>query len=333
MRKGLLPFKVSAYPLIIAFGLLFPQKSFSQHLMFQTGSINWEAGFHIGPSFFLGDLGGKIGKGTTFIKDLNYEFTSLIKGVFITAYPSDVFGIRLAAQTGRLEGSDAIISTKGVDELWRKQRNLDFRTKISEAYIAAEVFPLMLLRSVNERQPRLRPYGMIGIGIFHFNPQGSLTDARGNKTWYYLHPLRTEGQGFKEYPDKKPYSLTQFNLPLGGGLKYYASNRFIVSMEVLHRKSFTDYIDDVSTTYIDPNLFTNYLSAQDAAIAKAISDKTVGIVTPGVTRYAPGVQRGSPKQNDSYFSILLKFGIQIGAQYGSRIERNAAHQSRCPVRF
>lgn len=333
MRKRLLTFKVTAYSLLIAFGFSFPQKSFSQHLMFQTGSVNWEAGFHIGPSFFLGDLGGKVGKGTTFIKDLNYQFTSLIKGVFITAYPSDIFGIRLAAQTGSLEGDDAVISTKGVDELWRKQRNMDFRTKISEAYIAAEIFPLMLLSSVAEREPKLRPYGLIGIGIFHFNPQGSLTDASGNKTWYYLHPLRTEGQGFKEYPDKKPYSLTQLNMPLGGGLKYYASDRLTLSLEFLHRKSFTDYIDDVSTTYIDPNLFANYLSAQDAAIARAISDKTVGIVTPGITRYAPGVQRGNPKQNDSYFSILLKFGIQIGAQYGSDADRRAAHQTRCPARF
>jgi hypothetical protein len=324
-------FKHTCCILILSF--LFSVKSFSQSLIFQTGKVIWEAGINVGPSFFLGDLGGNAGKGTRFLKDVNPQFTNIMKGAFVAAYPSDWLGIRLAVQIGSLEADDAAVNSKGVDELWRKQRNLDFRSNISEIYIGAEVFPLMLFSGIAENNPRMRPYGVIGIGMFHFNPQGSLTDANGNKTWYDLHKLRTEGQGMTEYPDKKPYSLTQYNIPMGAGIKYFLSDRFNISTEVLYRKSFTDYIDDVSTEYIDPNLFSIYLSASDAAIARQIHDKVYGIVTPGVTRYAPGTQRGNPKQNDAYFSLLLKFGVRLGNVYENDTERKASHQLRCPAKF
>ena len=96
--------------------------------MFNLGGADVEAGLNFGPTFFLGDLGGKVGKGTTFIKDLNYQFTKLMKGAFITVYPNEWLGMRVAAQYTYLEGQDRIINTNGVDELWRKQRNLDFKS-------------------------------------------------------------------------------------------------------------------------------------------------------------------------------------------------------------
>lgn len=317
---------------ILIFGFLFSVKSYSQSIIFQTGKVIWEAGLNVGPSFFLGDLGGNAGKGRKFIKDVNLQFTSIMKGVYVAAYPSDWWGFRVAIQTGSLQADDAAVTTKGVDELWRKERNLDFRSKISEAYVAAEIFPLMIFPGIAESAPRMRPYGVIGIGMFHFNPQGSLTDASGNKTWYYLHPLRTEGEGMTEYPDRKPYSLTQYNIPMGGGIKYFVSDRFNISVECLYRKSFTDYIDDVSTNYIDPNLFDKYLSPADAAIAKQISDKMYAINST-VSRYAPGTQRGNVNQDDAYFSFLMKFGVRLGPIYESDIQRKAAHQLRCPAKF
>jgi hypothetical protein len=324
-------FKHTCCILILSF--LFTVKGSSQSVIFQTGKVVWEAGINVGPSFFLGDLGGNAGKGTRFIKDVNLQFTNIMKGVFVAAYPADWFGFRAALQTGSLEADDAAVTTKGVDELWRKERNLDFRSNISEVYVAAEIFPLMMFPGIAESAPRMRPYGVIGIGMFHFNPQGSLTDANGNKTWYDLHPLRTEGQGMTEYPNSKPYSLTQYNIPMGAGIKYYLSDRFNISTEVLYRKSFTDYIDDVSTNYIDPNLFDKYLSAQDAAIAKQIHDKMYAINSTGLTRYAPGTQRGNVNQDDAYFSFLMKFGVRLGGIYENDIQRNAAHQLRCPAKF
>ena len=227
-----------------------------------------------------------------------------MKGAYITMYPKNWVGIRLAANITYLEGSDDIINTTGINELHRKQRNLDFKSTVLEGYVALELFPLMLLKSNSGYEPRLRPYGFSGIGLFHFNPKGSLTDAAGNKTWYALQPLRLEGQGMSEYPYSKPYKLTQINIPLGGGIKYYASDRINLSAEVIYRKTFTDYIDDVSKKYIDPNSYNKYLSAQDAALAYKLSDKTIGIIFPGMTRFPANTQRGDSKDGDTYFSVV-----------------------------
>ncbi|MEO7962229.1 MAG: hypothetical protein ABIR19_11815 [Ginsengibacter sp.] len=307
---------------------------FAQSLSFGNDKAKVEVGLNIGPSFFLGDLGGHHGKGKTFIKDVNLPLTKIMTGAFLTVYPNEWLGIRLAGEMGKLEGVDNIIDTKGVNELWRKQRNLDFKSNILEAYMAAEIFPLMLLNSAHDDyQPRLRPYGILGVGVFKFNPKGSLTDANGKKTWYSLKPLHTEGQGFEEYPDRKDYNLTQINIPMGFGGKYLISDRVNVSLEFLLRKTFTDYVDDVSTEYIDPIYFDKYLSPADAAIAKQIHDKVIGIVLPSLTRNSPDVQRGNPNQNDSYFTVFLKFGLRLGPLYDNEKDRKAKSHLRCPARF
>lgn len=311
-------------------GLFAIQTSHAQHLSLRTGDARWEVGFNVGPTFFLGDLGGNAGEGTRFIKDINLELTKMMKGGFIAFYPAEWIGFRAAAQVTYVEGQDYIINTTGEDELWRKQRNLDFRSKIYEAYGAVEIYPTMMLNSDEEYDPKVRPYGFIGAGVFRFNPEGSLTDSRGNRTWYALHPLRTEGQGMKEYPDKKPYSLTQLNIPMGGGVRYKISERVNTCVELLYRKTFTDYIDDVSTTYIDARYFDAYLTPSQARIARQIHDKTVGIVTPGVNRYEPGTQRGNSKQMDAYFSVLLKIGVTLGDVFDNKSDKNALRKMRCP---
>lgn len=303
--------------------------AFSQHLGFATGKVKWEAGLNFGPTFFLGDLGGNAGYGTHFLKDVNLELTKLMKGVFIAAFPNDWLGIRVAAQYTYVEGRDNIINTNGVNELWRKQRNLDFRSNVWEVYGAFELYPTMMFSKYEDHDPRFKPYGFIGVGIFHFDPEGSITDANGTKTWYKLHPLSTEGQGFPQYPNKKPYSLTQINIPMGLGIRTKVSERITLSPELLYRKTFTDYMDDVSTTYIDPNYFDANLSPENAAIARKIHDKTVGIVTPGINRYEPGTQRGQPKNMDAYFSFVLKLGIRLGNS-DNPDDRRAKKQTRCP---
>ena len=315
--------------LLVCFSLL--SKSYSQAFIFGNEKIKFEAGLNFGPSFFLGDLGGNAGKGThAFTKDLNLEFTKLMKGAYLTMYPNKWLGLRLAASLTYLEGDDAIINTTGIDELWRKQRNLDFKTNVWEANACLEIFPTMIFSADPENEPRLRPYGLIGIGVFHFNPKGSLTAANGSKTWYDLHPLRTEGEGMAEYPYSKPYNLTQMNIPMGGGLKYFVSDRVNVGVEFLYRKTFTDYIDDVSQKYIDPRNFAKYLPVQDAALATKLYDKTIGIIYPGMTRWPEGTQRGDLKHADTYFSVIAKVGFRLGPIYESSFARSAARQTRCP---
>ena len=171
------------------------------------------------------------------------------------------------------------------------------------------------------------PYAFAGLGFFNF--KSFANDPAGNKT--YLQPLSTEGQEF--ITGKGNYKRTSLAIPFGIGAEYALNEDMRVGLEIGYRKTFTDYIDDVSTTYIDRTLFDKYLTPADAAIAKLISDKTIGIVTPGVTRYAPGVQRGNSNNNDAYFSFVLKFGIRFGSQFSNSYNKNAANRTRCPARF
>jgi hypothetical protein len=327
MRKRL-PSLLGKCCLVITFSFLLQSKLHAQSLMFGQGQVKWEIGVTAGPSLFMGDMGGNEGRGAGFIKDVNLELTKIIKGVYIAAYPADWVGFRLAAQIGELEGRDDIIGTDGEHEFYRRQRNLDFRSKLAEAYMAMEFYPTMLLNRYEDYEPRLRPYTIAGIGVFKFNPQGSLVE-NGKTTWYDLKPLCTEGQGMKEYPGRKEYNLTQLNIPLGAGVRYLLSDRTHLSFEVLYRKTFTDYIDDVSTDYIDASLFDRYLSPANAAIAKKIHDKLYQRSTPWPLRTAPGVQRGNPKEKDAYFSLLLKFGFRLGDVFDDQYARRAARQVRC----
>lgn len=118
---------------VLLFCLFLHSSSRAQALLFSE-KVKWEVGFNFGPSFFMGDLGGNSGKGTNNLKDINFEFTKFMKGAFVTMYPKNWIGIRLAGDYTYLEGDDAVINTTGIDELWRKQRNLDFRTTILEGY-------------------------------------------------------------------------------------------------------------------------------------------------------------------------------------------------------
>jgi len=285
-----------------------------------------EAGFTIGPMVFLGDLGGHVGKGTTFIKDYNMNQTKIAIGAFLTAYPAQWLGFRFSLNYGKVEGNDGDISSKGGWEEARKVRNLNFRSKILEGSVMAEFYPTVFLEEDPEDvTARLRPYGVIGLGAFHFNPQGSYRNQYGDQVWVDLKPLHTEGEGWAEYPDRKNYSLTQLNIPIGAGIKYFFSESLNVSFEIIHRKTFTDYIDDVSTRYVDPTLFDKYLSPSQAAIAKAISNKSAqGYNTPN---YGKDMKRGDPNQKDAYFTAQFKIAFRINGGSEQRW-RNSTH---CPL--
>lgn len=283
----------------------------------------WEAGITIAPSNFLGDLGGNFGKGTTFLKDNNISQTRFIAGAFTAVYPTEWFGARLALNYGRLSGDDAVIKGKGGLEEARRTRNLNFKSSLLEAFVVAEIYPTVFFEAdPTDQYHKFRPYAVAGVGAFRFNPKGQ-DPATGQ--WVDLAPLRTEGQGMAEYPDRKPYKLTQLNVPLGVGIKYFLSDNVNLSFEIVHRKTFTDYMDDVSTTYIEEGLFYNYLPTAQAQIADRIYNKSAAR-GPASTGYGPGAKRGTPTNNDAYYSAGFKLAIRLGA--GDRSWRNS---TRCPV--
>jgi hypothetical protein len=305
---------------VSAITLCFSTPSFAQ----EEARNTTEFGFTTGPIAALTDIGGHAGKGTTFIKDYNMNTTKLMFGAYYAAYPAQWLGFRFSANYGKVEDCDCYIHEKGGDEDTRFNRNLDFRTSIIEGSVMAEFYPTTFLEEDPEDvQGRLRPYGLIGLGVYHFNPQGSLSDGHGNTYWYDLRPLHTEGEGW--VAGSKEYSLTQLNIPMGAGIKYFLSEDINISVELVYRKLFTDYLDDVHASYIDPSLFYSHLSASEAALAVKLSNKSAaGYNTPS---YEPGDKRGTPSNNDAYFTFGVKLGIRLT---GGSKERwyNSTH---CPL--
>ncbi|HNN31308.1 MAG TPA: DUF6089 family protein, partial [Chitinophagaceae bacterium] len=118
-----------------------------------------------------------------------------------------------------------------------KNRNLNFKSFIWEFAVAAEYDILN-----NFDNYAYTPYIFIGPGIFGFNP--TTVDRFGNKV--NLREWGTEGQGLAAYPNRKPYSRTQFNIGFGGGIRVDLSESLQIGTEIFIRKTFTDYIDDVS---------------------------------------------------------------------------------------
>jgi len=298
----------------------FSARSYSQSVM--TGDGKWEIGLGFGPMFFLGDLGGTAGIGKPFVKDIDFPLTKLSKNLYVNYYPAEWLGFRAALNHGTLEGDDAEAPNKGGAEVDRLERNLHFKTSVLEGYVAAEIYPTVFLEKYDGLQGKFRPYGLIGIGMMKYKPKAMLDGQ-----WVELQPLRLEGQGMAEYPNSKPYKLMQKEIPMGFGFKYYIKENMYVGVEVLHRQLFTDYIDDVSTGYIDPILFDSYLSAADAAKAKRLYYR--GTYQDAVTRpqNIQTYQRGDPTENDAFFSTILRFGWRLGDNESNRQRK----QLRCPV--
>jgi hypothetical protein len=305
---------------LISLFTIFSSRSYSQSISTPNGKF--EFGLGVGPMFFLGDLGGTAGVGATFVKDLNLPLTKFCKGIYLEYYPKEWAGIRVAGNLGYVEGDDAQAPSKGGDEEDRKYRNLSFKSNINELYGALEIYPTVFFERYDGLKGKLRPYLLGGAGMYHFNPKTK--DVNGK--WVALAPLHLEGQGFTEYPDSKPYKLFQKNLLFGFGFKYYLKENMYVGLEILHRKLFTDYVDDVSHSYyIDQIAFDKYLTPANAAIARRLYYRaTYGSNTRPQGTPATA-QRGDPKLNDAYFSSILRFGWRIGG-----IDARSK-QLKCPV--
>ena len=198
-------------------------------------------------------------------------------------------------------------------------RNLSFRTSIKELSLDFDLSLFDLFHT------RFTPYVNGSVIAFHFNPY--VIDQNGERV--YLKPLSTEGQGLPEYPDRKPYKLLQFAVGFGGGLRFMASENLIIKMEATQRKTFTDYLDDVSTTYVDGNRLA--LAKGNKAVEYAFRGDELnnGQIYP-----PDGEQRGTPKEMDWYYyigiGVELKFASLSGLFTGNKRNKDY-YNSRCPT--
>jgi hypothetical protein len=266
-----------------------------------------ELGGSVGLMNAFTDLGGKKGIGKNFIKDLTWKTAKPSYSIYALGMYQNAIGVRLEGTFGSVVGYDSILKKVATPFAGRYERNLSFKSKIFDLQLAVEVHPLFIINYDSDDPPLFSPYVVVGIGYYSFDPQANL-----NGQWHSLQPLRTEGQGFREHRERKPYKLTQLNIAAGLGVKYEINTLFNARLELVHRFLSTDYLDDVSTTYIDPSLFTNYLISSQASAAQQLYNRKKEL-NPGDQTFV-GDQRGDPKDKDAFFTIQLKFGMIIGRQ-------------------
>jgi len=205
---------------------------------------------------------------------------------------SDHFAILGNGSFARVSASDTY-SPKAV----LRARNLSFESKIYEGNILGEYTLLDMT------EHRFSPYLFAGVAFYHFNPY--TYDSSGRKN--YLRQLSTEGEGLAQYPNRKPYNLFQFAIPFGGGLKFRITDKVVLSYEIGLRKLFTDYLDDVSTTYVDQAT----LLAAKGAKAVELAYRGNQLKGGGPAYPANGTVRGGSKYKDWYYLSGIRVSIAL----------------------
>lgn len=257
----------------------------------------------IGATSFLGELGGADKVGSHFMNDFEVSVTRPLFFVGGRYRMWERISYKTGVFWGWLSGDD-----KKTHEPARENRNLSFRSQIIEFNNQIEYSIIKEPRSHKysiQKVPgaagwfnfKTNTYVFTGVNVFYFNPKTNY-----NGKWVALQPLGTEGQGI--IPTRKKYSRISISVPVGFGVKWSLDRLWCIGLEYGFRKTFTDYMDDVSTSYISPNLFEDEQ-------AKALADRSSG-ANPGWT--GSGEQRGDPRYKDAYMfmNVNIVYKLRTG---------------------
>ena len=246
-----------------------------------------EFGIGLGGGHYFGDLNTRA--------SLNRP--KMAASVFFRKNLGNYIAVRLGASYAQLGYSDKYND-------FNKQmftRNLSFNSNVWELSLQGDFNFFRFMPG--EPDYSFTPYITFGAGIFTYDPYAYLRDEK-----ILLRPLNTEGQGSTLYPDRKPYSSMAISIPFGGGIKYAFNDRINIGFEVLYRFTNTDYLDDVSTTYVDQAVFPPNPDGSPSN-ALLLSDRSYELGAPiGI----PNRQRGNSKQNDHFVTAMfhVTFNLQ-----------------------
>lgn len=243
-----------------------------------------EIGLMAGTSNYQGDLSPS---------NLRTSFgrTHASFGAFGRYNMNNFVSVKLGLTFGTISGDDADND---------RSRNLDFKSDLLDVSITGEFNILGYQPYALERV--FSPYAFIGIGLVHFNPRTQYNDE-----WVELQPQGTEGQGISGNPAR--YNLVQVVVPFGGGLKYAINDTWNLGVELGFRKTFTDYLDDVSGRYEDEAI----LATNNGELAAALANRSGEAVTAGALR-------GNPENKDWYIftSFSVSYNFLDNGLVGSR---------------
>ena len=275
-------------------------------------------GLKLGGSNYVGDMTGILkAEKKQFarhdVTDIRRDQTHFAGGVWIRYKFHPRISGKLNLMYGRISGADSLTTYRP-----RTGRNLSFRSDVFEMSAQAE-YMLFGIRDITGRG-RVRvdftSYVHAGLGIFHHNPK-----AFYQGKWYPLQPLGTEGQG--RLAGVERYGLIQATIPYGVGFYYTIKRKFRIGVEYESRITFTDYLDDISTTYVDPAVFS------EDPVATSLANRSYELQNNpeflGVEWYQEGSVRGDDKFNDKYMFLVVSLGYVIrgkGAYYKTAYRLN-----------
>jgi len=267
-----------------------------------------EMTFGTGVTNFLGDLGGADQIGTDFYKDV--ELSASRPNAFIGGrYKLDPRqAIMVGFSWGMLAGDDK--TTNWPDRL---DRRFKFRSNVIELGARYEFY---FVREKTGHRYKLKkikglkasatyPYLFLGVAGFYHNPYQ--IDASGK--YHRIRPLNTEGQTL--VATRKPFSPFGLAIPYGVGFRWAVDKRWMIGIEWGQRKTFTDYMDGVSTTYFD----NNTIKSEFGATAAYLADPNLG----SDPHYAAGQQRGDPTDNDSYGFLFITASYKLKTTRGGGV--------------
>jgi hypothetical protein len=259
-----------------------PLSLFAQNSIVQEG----EFGIGIGAGHYFGDLNTRA--------KLNRPKPAA--GIFFRKNFGNYIAMRIAGSFTQLGYSD-IYNTHNE---YMRRRNLSFNTNVWELGLQGDFNFYRFLPG--EPDFRFTPYVTFGVSAFNYDPYAYLN---GDK--YFLRQLGTEGQAIDSL-HRKPYSSMAIAFPFGVGIKYSINERINIGFEVVYRFTNTDYLDDVSRTYVDPALFP---ANPDGSLSTAylLSDRSY---ETGERIGIKGRQRGNSQNKDAFATALfyISFNLQ-----------------------
>lgn len=268
---------------VVGFCLLCSVSVWGQNEIVQEG----EFGIGIGAGHYFGDLNTRA--------SLNRPKPAA------TIFFRKNFGNYVAARIGASYASLGYSDVYNTHNEYMTRRNLSFNTNVWELSLQGDFNFFRFMPG--EPQYNFTPYITLGVGAFSYDPYAYLGGEK-----IFLRSIGTEGQGNSAYPDRKPYSTMGISIPFGAGIKYALNDRFNIGFEVLHRFTNTDYLDDVSKTYVDPAIFP---ANPDGSPSQSylLSDRSY---ERGERIGIAGRQRGNSKQKDQFVTAVffLTFNLQ-----------------------
>jgi hypothetical protein len=260
----------------------------------------WDFGGKIGASNYLGDIGGGAGAARGFIYDMKLEQTKFTLGLTGRYFFGNNTAVAVHFTHVRLKGEDS-----GSENPERYSRNLSFRNDVLELTTRLE-YHFIKINDIGRTFRYRLSFNLFlwgGVGAFYNNPKGYYQGE-----WIALRPLQTEGIG---------YSPFSFCAPAGIGMHYRFNKRHLIGFEAGWRFTLSDYIDDVSSFYKNPDDFTD-------PQAIALADRSVEVdpndpLFIGANNYGAGTKanpsepakRGNPEDNDSYLVACFTYSYAL----------------------